>query len=310
MKVAIFGGTGFVGSYVVDELIRQGHEPSLLVRRGGQADLREATRVRAVSGDIADEDAVRATLEGCDAAIYLIGILREFPDRGVTFEALQHQGAARAVDAAGDMGVQRFLLMSANGVKADGTAYQRTKFAAEEHLRNAGLDWTIFRPSVIFGDPRGHREFATQLCEEVIRMPVPAPLFHGGFLPLNAGHFALSPVHIKDVAEAFAASLSMTETIGQTYPLGGPVAMDWKGILKTIAAAAGVSKLMLPAPAWAVKAVAAAFERYDFFPLTRDQLTMLMEGNTCDPDALRDVFRIEPTPFTVDTLAYLRPPIS
>jgi NADH dehydrogenase len=306
MKVAVFGGTGFVGSYVVDELIGQGHEPSLLVRPGSEGDLRQPGHVRAVTGDIADGDAVRAVAEGCDAAIYLIGILREFPERGITFQALQYEGAARAIDAAVETGVRRFLLMSANGVKPEGTPYQRTKYAAEEHLRAAGLDWTIFRPSVIFGDPRGHREFATQLCEEVIRMPVPAPLFHEGVLPLKAGRFLLSPVHITDVASAFAASLAMPETIGETYALGGPDALSWKSILETVAAAAGVSKLMLPAPAWALKLVATALERFEFFPLTRDQLAMLMEGNSCGPGPLREVFHLEPAPFSVDTLAYLR----
>lgn len=305
MRVGVFGGTGFVGGYVVDELIGQGHEPSLLVRPGSEAGLRWPDRVRVVTGDIADAGAVRATLDGCDAAIYLIGILREFPARGITFEGLHHEGAARAMDMAGEAGAGRFLLMSANGVRPDGTAYQRTKFAAEEHLRRSGLAWTIFRPSVIFGDPRGHREFATQLCEDVIRMPVPAPLFHAGVLPLRAGRFALSPVHVQDVAAAFVAALSMPETIGQAYALGGPGALDWKQILKTIAAAAGVSKLMLPAPAWAVKTVAALLERYETFPLTRDQLTMLMEGNTCGPGPLRDVFHLEPKPFSAQTLGYL-----
>lgn len=310
MKVGVFGGTGFVGGYVVDELVRQGHEPSLLVRPGSETDLRHPDRVRSVSGDIADPGAVRATLDGCDAAIYLIGILREFPRRGITFEALQYEGARRAMDIAGEAGAKRFLLMSANGVKPDGTAYQRTKFAAEEHLRHSDLAWTIFQPSVIFGDPRGHQEFATQLCDEVIRMPVPAPLFHSGVLPLRAGHFALSPVHVQNVAAAFVASLALPKTIGRTYALGGPEAVEWKRILKTIAAAAGVSKLMLPAPAWAVKTAATVFERYEFFPLTSDQLTMLMEGNTCEPAPLRDVFHIEPAAFSVETLAYLRTPRS
>ena len=308
MRVAVFGGTGFVGSHVVDALIRRGHEPSLLVRPGSEDDLREPGKVRVVSGEIADADAVRAVAEGCDAAIYLIGILREFPGRGITFEALQYEGAARAMDAAVEQGVRRFLLMSANGVKPEGTPYQRTKYAAEEHLRDTGLQWTIFRPSVIFGDPRGHREFATQLYEEVIRMPAPAPLFHEGILPLNAGRFLLSPVHISDVANAFAASLAMPETIGETYALGGPDAMSWKAILETIAATVGVSKLMVPAPAWALKIVATALERFGFFPLTRDQLTMLMEGNTCGPGPLREVFHLEPLSFSAENLAYLKSP--
>ena len=93
--------------------------------------------------------------------------------------------------------------MSANGVKADGTPYQVTKYEAEEYLKASGLDWTIFRPSVIFGDPGERMEFATQLASDIIRPPLPAPLFFDGVSPLNAGQFRLSPVHVEDVAQAF-----------------------------------------------------------------------------------------------------------
>ncbi len=105
--------------------------------------------------------------------------------------------------------------MSANGL--DGTPYQRTKFQAEEALRASGLDWTIFRPSVIFGDPRGQMEFCTQLKRDIIDSPLPAPLFYKGLLPLDAGAFELAPVAVADVAAAFCHALTHPETIGQSY---------------------------------------------------------------------------------------------
>ncbi|NJN48205.1 MAG: NAD(P)H-binding protein, partial [Candidatus Competibacteraceae bacterium] len=128
-------------------------------------------------------DAIRQTLTGCDAAIYSIGILREFKNRGITFDELQYQGAVRAIDAAVDLGVKRFILMSANGVKAEGTPYQISKYRAEQHLQNTDLDWTIFRPSVIFGDPRGKMEFCTQLQAQLINPPIPAPCSMPGYYP-------------------------------------------------------------------------------------------------------------------------------
>jgi nucleoside-diphosphate-sugar epimerase len=88
MKVALVGGTGFVGSYLVDELLRQGHDPVLLVRPGSEHRVRHAERCGLVSGDLDDHDAVRETVRGCDAAVYNVGILREAPARGVSFEAL------------------------------------------------------------------------------------------------------------------------------------------------------------------------------------------------------------------------------
>jgi NADH dehydrogenase len=238
--------------------------------------------------------------------IYNIGILREFPAQHVTYQALHFEGARRAMDAAEDAGVRRFLLMSANGVKADGTGYQRTKYEAEQHLKTTSLQWTIFRPSVLFGDPRGRMEFATQLYRDIVRSPLPAPLFYDGLLPVNAGMFRMSPVHVKDVATVFVKALDMPETAGQMYELCGPQALSWKDILQMIAAAAGTSKRALPAPAMLLKVLAAALDQYAFFPITRDQLTMLMEGNTCGGQDAFQTFGLEPAPFDTTRLSYLQ----
>ncbi|MGI9248385.1 MAG: NAD-dependent epimerase/dehydratase family protein, partial [Woeseiaceae bacterium] len=177
MRIAIIGGTGFVGSYLTDAFVAAGHELSLLVREGSEAKVRQSPQVRATSGDITSYDALKSTVEECAAVIYNIGILRESPRRGITFEAAQYEGLVRTVDTALEAGSTRLLLMSANGVKQPGTLYQETKYRAEEYAMHSGLDVTVLRPSVIFGDPRGTMEFATQLFNEMVRPPVPAVSF-------------------------------------------------------------------------------------------------------------------------------------
>lgn len=306
MKVTVFGGTGYVGGYLIDELLDKGHHPVLLVRPESRHKARHHERCTLVDGDIASPDAIRAALSGADAAIYNIGILREFPSSGVTYEALHFEGAKRAMDAAEEAGVHRFLLMSANGVKADGTGYQRTKYLAEQYLKSTGLNWTVFRPSVLFGEPRGRMEFATQLYRDIVRSPLPAPLFYEGLLPVNAGEFRMSPVHVKDVASVFVQALDMPETAGQIFALCGSVSLSWKEILKTIAAAAGTTKRAFPAPVLLLKGLAAALDQFEFFPITRDQLTMLMEGNTCDGHNAFQTFDLEPAPFDTTRLSYLQ----
>jgi len=305
MRVTVFGGTGFVGSYLVDALLEQGHHPVLLVRSASADKLTQAGQCTLVTGDIADPAAVRAAISGADAVIYNIGILREYPAQGVTYEALHFEGARRAMDAAEEAGVQRFLLMSANGVKLDGTGYQRTKYRAEQYLATTGLDWTVFRPSVMFGNPRGRMEFATQLYRDVVRSPLPAPLFFNGVLPTDAGMFRMSPVQVQDVAAAFVKALELPGTTGHVFTLGGPDALTWKEILRTIAGAGGVTKRALPAPVLLLKGLATMLDRYAFFPITRDQLTMLMEGNTCDGQEAFDTLDVVPTPFNQASLAYL-----
>ncbi len=303
-RVSLFGGTGFVGSYLVDALLANDLQPVMLVRDGSESKVRQRDRCTLVSGDIDDADAIAQVIDGSDAVIYNIGILREFPDRGITFEKLQDEAARRVMDTAVAQGGRRFLLMSANGVKPDGTPYQRTKYNAEAHLKDLDLDWTIFRPSVLFGDPRGHMEFATQLCAEIIDSPLPAPLFHTGLLPLNAGRFPMSPVHVTDVAAAFVKALQDPATIGQTVHLGGPETLTWREILTRLAAARGRKKLMLPAPALGVMAAAALLDRFESFPITRDQIRMLLEGNACPPDDLVKL-GIEPKRFAGEALQYL-----
>ncbi len=306
MRVAIIGGTGYVGVHLVQALVDAGHQPRLLVRPGrSAAELPPTAEI--VNGEVGDHGALSDCLADSEAAIYLIGILRENPPAGVTFDALQRVGVDDTIAAALTHGVDRMLLMSANGVRPDGTPYQRTKYQAEEALKASGLQWTIFRPSVIFGDPRGHMEFCTQLKRDLIDSPIPAPLFYSGLLPIDAGAFKLAPVAVEDVAQAFVQALADPQSRGQTYSLCGPDHMSWKEILRTIATAAGRSgKWMLPAPAFGVRTVASLLDRYPWFPVTRDQIRMLMEGNVCaeGPDGFARL-GLSPKRFDVDSLGYL-----
>ena len=304
MQVTLFGGTGFVGSYIVDALTEAGHRPSLLVRKGSEDKVRHAEDCRIVPGEIGDQSAVEAALQGSDAAIYCIGILREQPSKGITFNALQYEGAKTAIDAAKAAGVSRFVLMSANGVEARSTAYQETKYLAELHLAESGLDRTVFRPSVVFGDPRGRMEFGTQLRDDMILPPIPAPNFFSGWSPARGG-VSMSPVHVQNVAQALVNSLPNTETVGGCYPLCGPEELSWAEIIRRIAAACGRKKLILPAPVAPIQILAGIFDRFDFFPVTQDQLTMLLQGNTGNSDSIFRLLDIEPRPFDVAELAYL-----
>jgi uncharacterized protein YbjT (DUF2867 family) len=299
MRVAVIGGTGFVGGYLVDALLDASHTVSLMVRAGSEGKV-QADVWRKISGDVADKNAVEATVEGCDAVIYCIGILRESPAQGMTFEGLQFDGVVRAVDAAKSKGIRRFLLMSANGAKVPGTPYQETKKRAEDYLLASGLDATVFRPSVIFGDPKGRMEIATQLYREVVRPPLPAP----GFMT-TAGHVRMSPVHVADVADAFVNALTGDSTFGKTYELGGPEVLSWSDMIDRVAKAVGTDKWVLPMPVGLMKIGATLFDWLPFFPVTRDQLTMLAEGNTAEPSIIESLIERPPKAFTPDNLSYL-----
>lgn len=304
MRVALIGGTGFVGRYLVDALRASRRDLSLLVRPGSESKLSLADDCRVVRGELGSRDALKRTLEGCEAVIYAVGILRELPRSGITFEALQYDGLVQVVDAARECGVSRLLLMSANGVCPNGTAYQQTKYRAEQYANNSGLAVTVFRPSVIFGDPRGAMEFATQLYRDMVKPPLPALGFFSGWNPAG-GAVLMSPVHIVDVALAFDRALDDASTVGKTICLGGPETLSWTEMLTRIASSTGRRKLIIPMPLGVMQLAAATLGWLPFFPVTRDQLTMLASGNIADASALEALIGRRPLGFTQENLAYL-----
>ena len=305
MKVALFGGTGFVGSYITRELVREGFTPKVLVQSGSLSKINSPCEV--VKGDIQNKNAILETMQGAEAVIYTIGIIREFPKKGVTFKELHLNGLKRCLEIALKIGVKRFILMSANGVRPDGTAYQRTKWQADEALKESGLNWTIFRPSLIFGDSgrEGRPEFCTQIRDDMLSLPFPAPLFYNGLLPFNAGSFSMSPIHVKNVAEFFVKSIKLKVCEKNIFDLGGPEALTWKEIIHQIALASGKRTWKIPAPVVVIKIAASILDRFKWFPVTRDQLTMLMEGNTVSTNYFDD-FSINPRKFSMENLEYLK----
>ncbi|MGH8222512.1 MAG: NAD(P)H-binding protein, partial [Woeseiaceae bacterium] len=211
----------------------------------------------------------------------------------------------RAIAAARERGVRRFIYMSANGVREPCTPYQETKLRAEEYLAGSGLEFTGFRPSVIFGDPRGRMEIASQLHAQMIRPPLPAIGFFAGWQP-SRGPVLMSPVHVEDVAGAFVRAIDDTSAAGRRIALGGPETLSWVDMLERIAAATDKRKLILPVPIAAMKLAAALFDWLPFFPATRDQLSMLEQGNVAGPDELAALIGRPPRAFDGDGLAYLR----
>jgi len=304
-KVAIFGSTGFVGSNILKELSNNSHSINALIRKGSENKLPKVNDLKRFIGDLSDKRIVQETINKCDTVIYAVGIIREYKKRGITFQKLHYEYFKHIVDIAKSSGVKRIIYISANGVRDKGTKYQITKYKAEQFLIDNFDNWTIFRPSVVFGDPEGKMEFISQLKEDILDKHIPVPLFFR-LNPFGYKHFFKSnPVHVEDLAKLVVRSINSISSNNQTYPVGGPIQTTWIGMLKTISNVIEKKKIKLPVPVSAVQMIATIFGGFNLLPITPAQIKMLKENNICDATKLFEEYDIQPIEFGADSIKYL-----
>lgn len=210
--ICVLGGSGFVGVHVCNQLAARGYRVTVPshYRERAKVDLITLPTVDVTTADIHDAETLRRLTRGCDAVVNLVGVLHGGRGRA-SFQQCHVELARKVVDACRRNGVRRLLHMSAlnAGVGAP-SEYLKSKGEAEDVVRQSGLDFTIFRPSVIFG--REDR-FLNLFAQMLRMMPV---------VPLGSPDARFKPVYVEDVAAAFAESLTRLESLGRTYDLVGP----------------------------------------------------------------------------------------
>ncbi|MEM1011156.1 MAG: NAD-dependent epimerase/dehydratase family protein [Planctomycetota bacterium] len=301
-RVFLSGGSGFVGTNVLEELIARGIRVSALVNSSPLSV--ESDLVTTFKGGLFDRDALKAAMDGCDAAIHLVGIIDENPAKGVTFEKMHVEATRNVLDAANEAGVERYVHMSALGTRPDAvSAYHKTKWQAEELVRTSGLTYTIFRPSLVHG-PRG--EFMQQAADWARGKALPflfMPYFGFGLLGLG-GSGKVQPVYVKDVAKIFVDALTNDAAAGRVYNVAGPDVMDWPTMHKHISTAVrGKPKIAIGVPSWyaglLTKVVPASL-----LPFNEAQIQMAREDYAGDTTELLADFDLTPTPFAETVAGY------
>ncbi|GEM88806.1 complex I NDUFA9 subunit family protein [Oceanithermus desulfurans] len=273
MHVVLVGGSGFLGSYVARALLARGHRVTSLSRRGRGP----LAGVRYRVGDAASGQGLEA-MGAADAAVYLAGIIREGEQR---YQAVHVRGVQQVLGAMVAAGVRRIVHVSALGARPDAPSrYHASKARGEALVRASGLDWTIFRPSLVFGEGD---EFFGKILKGLVRMPLP-------FIPIiGTGDYPFRPVWAGDVAQAMAQSLEKPVTIGEAYDLVGPKEYTYRELILLVRDALGSRKPLVSLPV----GFFALLARLPRAPITPDQLFMLLEGNTGDPAELQEVFELE-----------------
>ncbi|QLD90463.1 complex I NDUFA9 subunit family protein [Natronomonas salina] len=285
MRILVVGGTGFIGQHLCRELHERGHEVTAMSRDPGEATL--PAGVETAMGDVTAYDSIEGAFEGQDAAINLVALSPLFKPSGGDdrhFE-VHRDGTANVVRAAEAHDVPRLVQMSALGADPDGeTAYIRSKGLAEAAVRDADLEWVVFRPSVVFGDGGEFVEFTKKLATPYLT-PLP-----GG------GKTRFQPLWVGDVVPMLADALEGTvsggdgdegETgaegdphVGQIYEIGGPEVLTLAEVARLAHAADGKPVDVVPIPMFLAKVGLSLADHLPGAPMGSDQYRSLQFDNT------------------------------
>ncbi len=301
--ILVTGAGGFVGSWTIPALLRADHRVVAMVRTPDSgAEVRDRLpaswrdRVETRIGDVTLPASLGGLFDGADAVLHLVAIPLD-RNGGAELLRVNTGGTRNVVAAANAAGVRRFIHMGALGVVDDPDLhYASSKAKAEAHVRESGLDWTILKPSLQFGEGDG---FFNIVADLIRRSPgvVPVP---------GDGRSRFQPIHGGDVARVVVRCLEDPGTTGGTFELGGPRYWTYREITAEVARALGKRRRVVPVPVPLISLVAGTAEAVHLpFPVATDQLRQLRFDNIGPLDVIGPRFGFEPRPME-GALGYLR----
>ena len=263
--ITVFGGTGFIGRYLVGALLQSGAAVRLAARHPCQVKraAEPAIAPEIVQADILDDVSVGAAITGADAVVNLVGILTETARQ--TYRAIHIEGARRVGLAAHRLGVTRLIHISALGASPTSPAVSdRTKAEGEQAVREVFPQASIVRPSLVFGEDD---HFFTRFAAIIRSSPI-LPLIGGGTTKFQ-------PVFVDDMTAGLLELLKRVDTAGKTYEFGGPRVYSFKALLELLLTALNRERILLPIPFSLAEMQAGLLELLPNPPLTRDQVRLL-----------------------------------
>ena len=281
--IFIAGASGFVGGHLVDYLIQKGDRVRCLARSEGAQKSLAAKGAEVISGDITHPETLNNILRPEDFVVHLVGIIEE--KGSATFDSIHCKGTTNLVAEAKRAGVRHFFYQSALGAdRASWSGYLKTKAEAEEIVKQSGLGYTIFRPSLIIGPWDGFTKKLSELLKLSPVLPIP-----------GEGKAKFQPVYIKDWLTCIGNVIENPEAYASTYEIGGPEHLSYLEIVEKLSRAMGHNRPAFKIPMGLMKLGASVFEKIlTVPPVTSDQLRLLEQDNICDPKTIEKNFGFVP----------------
>jgi uncharacterized protein YbjT (DUF2867 family) len=298
LRIAVLGGTGFVGHSLCERLVMAGHEVHILTRHAERhRDLLVLPTAQVVEADVHSPAVLKREFQGLDAVVNLVGILNESGREGKGFERVHAELPAKVVQACRQSGVGRLLHMSALHAAPDGPShYLRSKSRGEQivhEAESAALHVTSFRPSVIFG-PRD--SFTNRFAGLLRQVPL--------VFPLACPDARMQPVYVEDVAQAFVFALERHASFGQRYDLRGSQVYSLREIVVYLARRLGLKRHILPLSDTLSYLQASVLQFAPGKPFTPDNYRSLQVANVCEA-GFPTIFGIIPGRFEEIVPTYL-----
>jgi uncharacterized protein YbjT (DUF2867 family) len=274
----VFGGSGFIGRYVVTNLARDGWLVRVAVRRPDEALFLKTAgaigQVTPVATNVRDRPSVARAVQGADAIVNLVGILHETGRQ--RFQAVQAGGARTIAEEAARAGARRLVHVSAIGADANSRSeYARTKAEGEAAVRQAFPTATILRPSIVFGPEDGFFNRFAKMAQLSPALPL-----------IGGGRTRFQPVYVGDVAEAVVKAIETPAAAGQTYELGGPKIYSFADLMRLLLHETGRKRLLMPLPFPVASLMGAVLQCLPSPQLTLDQVRQLKRDNVVSDGAV------------------------
>jgi NADH dehydrogenase len=295
--VLVTGAAGLVGVHTCRELSKTGWQIRAMIRDPARAAMALGQLpVEFRIGDVRDASSLRSALSGCGAVVHLAAIAIE--SKTDKYAESNTAATERLISAARAENVDRLIFMSQNGADSRSKyPFLHSKGVAQDSVKTSGLQWTILRPSVIFGP---EDEFVNVLARLIRLSPQIFPLPNGGVARFQ-------PIAVDDVARVIRLCLEKNETVRQIYEIGGPAALTLRQMTERILTAMGTDRKLVPVPVSLLRPLVALVQRIlPNPPVTTSLLDLLGIDNAVTRNALTEDFRLMPVPFAADELLYLR----